>query len=252
MSILSRFFVISVVAGTALGLSSCGSTSNNDQGASFTALGFYQTGDGDIGDSGTIVLINEDVPGSQGVFPLIVPIDKDPEEVGIQGGFIGLQNNLTSQFIRTVRVDCSYEVQGSDPSLQIPSDSFPVTTVLQPAPADGSAATADSGNRAFMQIEIVSPDVMQYLNVNQNYLPALPFRMTAICSAVGVSEAGDNLVTNPVLYTIQFADSPECCTGTGTTGAGGGFQNGTGTGGSIDSFGSPTDGTDSTTTTTVP
>jgi len=198
------------ITGAVLCLMSCGSGTNNDQGTSFTALGFFDVGDGTEGDSGTVVLVNNDFSGQQGVFPLFVPIDKNPDEDGIQGGFIGLQNNLTSQFIRTVRMDCCYTLPGSDPSLSIPCDAYNFTAVLSAAPsAEEALAGGEATNVAFVQVQQVSPDLLSFLAVNQNLLPELPYRMTAECEVVGVSQAGDAFTTNSVNYQIQFAELPE-------------------------------------------
>ncbi|MCC6220239.1 MAG: hypothetical protein IT291_03250 [Deltaproteobacteria bacterium] len=232
MSILKRIRLQNVVmAMTVAAALGCGSATNNDQGTSFLALGFFETGDGDAGDAGTVVYLNNDVEGLQGVIPLFVPIDKDPEEEGLQGGYIGLQNNLSAQFIRSERIDCCYTVPGADSSLNIPCDSWHFTTVL-PASEGEEPATS------YSQVEIVSPDIIAYLNVNTNSLPELPYRMVAECTVVGVSQAGDVFETNPVFYQIQFAELPECCEGVGE-GFGGGFQEGAGVGGDINSFGDP-------------
>lgn len=222
-----------------LGFLACGGGTNNDQGASFQALGFFASADETNGDNGTVVPLNDDT-GTE-LFPLFIPIDKDPSTPELDGGYIGLQNNLTTQFIRTVRSECSYVVPGA--TVSIPSDSFAFTATLQKAPsAGGSSSSSSSGtsgsttsNKTFAQIEIVSPDVLQFLNNNINSLPALPFRMTAICTVIGVTQAGDVMETNPVYYTIQFVEH-----GTGTD-----TVNGDGTGGDLDSFDGITDGTSS-------
>ncbi len=224
MSILTRIGLgIGVVFTLVAGAISCGSSTNNDQGVSFLALGFFEDGDGDAGDAGTVVYISETVPGTNGgPFPLFIPVDKDPEEPGLQGGFIGLQNNLTDQFIRTVRMDCSYDIPGSDPALNIPDDSWAFTTIVDAASLEGDPS------QAFTQVEIVSPDVMSFLNVNQNLTPELPFRMLATCRVVGVSSAGDTFTTNQVLYQVQFSDEPRTIIQP--------FDNGPGTGGTFTTF----------------
>jgi len=225
-----------LITGTILSVMGCGSSTNNDQGTSFTALGFYNLADGTEGDSGTIVYVNQDAPGTLPTqpIPLFVPIDKDPEEEGLQGGFIGLQNNLTSQFIRTVRMDCCYTVPGADPSLAIPCDSYNFTTVIQAAPAPGAETTGEeAGNVAYVQVEQVSPDLLSFLAVNQNLMPELPYRMTAECDVVGVSQAGDVFTTNLVNYQIQFAEIPENFNGVVAPP----FSGNAGGGGDINTFG---------------
>jgi hypothetical protein len=159
---------------------------------------------------------------------------------------IGLQNRLSSQFIRVVRIDCSYDIPGASPLLAIPNDSFNSANVIAAA---GTAAdtdggpTAGEGSTVVMGFDLVSTDIMSYINVNRNLLPQLPFRMNVTCSAVGVTQAGDTLVTNELVYPILFVDAAECCTGAPVENGGnlGGFQSGTGNGGGINF----TDGTDS-------
>lgn len=233
MSFVSRIWITALGITLACGVLSCGSATNNDQGTSFLALGFFEGSEESAGDAGTVVFLNEDAAGrlpSQPV-PLFVPVDKDTSEDGVQGGYIGVENRMTSQFIRTIGADCSYEVPGADPSLSIPSDSWYFTAILDPAAGEGD----DIRNQAFVQILIVSPDVISFLSVNSNYLPALPFKMLATCTVTGITQAGDEIVTNPIHYQIVFAEFPECCTGVLPPTVG--FQGGTGTGGSFDSFG---------------
>ena len=230
-----------LIAGALLLLSSaCGGGGGaNDQGTSFTALGFFEDGDatGDTlpaGDAGTLVFINETVPGSQGVFPLIVPVDKNPTEAGIQGGFIGLENRITTQHVRTVRMDCDYVVAGA--SINIPSDSWHFTSVVNAAQVtinQTTGAQETEPSRTFNQVEIVSPDIMSFLNNNRNSFPELPFRLTAICRVIGVTQAGDTLTTNDVFYSVQFSNEPSQGTQPGD------FNTGPGTGGDLITFGDP-------------
>ena len=232
MSNLSRvsfvgLFVLALVAG----VTACGGGTNNDQGTSFTALGYFMGGDEEDGDVGTIVYVNEDVP-LNGSIPLFVPVDKNPDEDGLQGGYLGVENHLKSQYIRVTRIDCDYDLQGADPSLSLPSDSFNVTSVVAAAGGDddqGSGIETTGESKAFIQFFMVSPDVLSYLAVNQNLLPELPYRMTAMCRAVGVTQAGDLIVTNDAPYTILFAEMPEGLQIVG------GFDTGPGTGGDVSS-----------------
>ena len=232
-AIIGALFTTSVV----LGAVSCGGTgSNNDQGTSFLAFGYFEDGNGDSGDSGELVILAPDGPVLAG--------EAGGAVLGADGNavftYIGLQNRLANQFIRVTRIDCSYNIPGS--SLVIPDDSFNSAAVISATPtADdrddltGSSVPlpTDEGSTLYMQFEVVSPDIMSYINVNRNSLPELPFRLNVSCRAVGVTQAGDTLVTNDLIYFVRFFDQAECCTGVPTENVGddGGFQQGTGTGG---------------------
>lgn len=219
-----------VIKGVTLGVlallaASCGSTSSNDQGTSVTALGFY----GVTVSSGAITATTTPETGK------IVEISPD------SGGFagldlntvlagIGVQNRLTTQFFRTVRVDFHYDVPGA--STTIPDDSTPMTMLLSAA-GDGTS-TVDSAT-AIGVVQVVSPDVISYLNINRNLLPDLPFRMNVTATVTGVTQAGDVLTTNEINYFVQFAERDECCTGNTTDQNPAGFDDGgTGSGGNFD------------------
>lgn len=197
----------------------CGGSSNNDQGTSFTAIGFYTDSTGEAGDAGSILTLFTDVSPTQ-------------TEGLYSTTFMGFQNNLSNQFIRVSRIDCSYEVQGS--FIDIPSDSFPGNVVLASSPVAEAGApapeSAQNSSKGYTEFIVVSPDIYSYLNNNRAYLPELPFRMTATCSGVGVTQAGDILTTNPLNYFVQFVEESECCTGAGATP---GFQTGPGAGGDL-------------------
>ena len=209
-----------LLAALLAGVVSCGGTgSNNDQGTSFLAFGYFADSTGETGETGTLIPLFQDLP--VGGFDGLTHIT-----------FIGLQNRLTNQFIRVVRVDCSYSIEGSN--LAIPDDSDNFSTVIGPsAGEDGGEVDPTLGNVSYAGFEIISPDLFSYLNNNQSRLPQLPFRMIATCSATGVTQSGDTLTTNGLNYLVQFLDRAECCTGTGVAG-GGGFEVGPGTGGDID------------------
>ena len=49
--------------------------------------------------------------------------------------------------------------------------------------------------------------------------------------AVGVTQSGDVLITNDLYFPITLVDHAECCTGTGVNPYAGGYETGTGTGG---------------------
>lgn len=180
----------------------CGNGSNNDQGTSFLALGFFADGEGEAGDAGRQVALSSSV--GQG-FPNSSDVPGFSEDAG---GFIGLQNRLSSQFIRVDRVDCQHSIAGA--SIAIPADTTRITTVISPSPLPEDDA-ARVFSTQYVQVSIVSTDILQFLNANIASLPQLPFRMVSTCSAVGVTQAGDVLRTNEVFYEINFVETRGCC-----------------------------------------
>jgi len=221
-------------------LAGCGGgTTNNDQGTSFLALGYFDDSTGDVGRSGVSALLGPDsaIITSDGGF------QADGNAVGV---FIGFQNRLSNQFIRLERIECAYDVPGANPGFRIPNDSHNTAAIISASPSaddrdeDGNPIPLgtdgeNSGSRLFYGFPIVSTDIISYLNVNRNSLPELPFSLIATCQGVGVTQAGDVLITNPVQFQVEFLDQAECCTGsTGEIGGDdGGFQGGTGNGGGI-------------------
>ncbi len=242
----SLLIAIPLICGS---LSCGGMTTNNDQGTSFLAFGWSSDGT-TVNLTGIIVPLATDQPAFS-----------EPAGAGQVDGktalvYLGVQNRLANQFIRIVRIDCRYDVQGGA-GLSIPNDSYNSSEVLGPATVTdanggttggGTIQSANTPSEAFLQFELVSPDVYSFLNVYRNQLPQLPFRMTATCHAVGFTQAGDQINSNDLFFLIQFVDQAECCTGAQgeVVGVNGGFQIGTGNGGGI-TF---DDGTTATTITT--
>jgi len=213
-STFRKSFLFALVLSLIFGLASCGGgASNNDQGTSFLAYGYFQPEEPD------------DLGGDRvGVTGLILPLFTDtariPDVYGIWADGLlaavemGIENRLSQQFIRVDRIDCDYDIQGSE--LNVPSDSHSASYVLGPRVIleDGSGgSTADEeapdANKVYASFEVISPDIYSFLAVNQAYLPALPFRMTAVCRATGVTQAGDVLTTNRLHLLIQFVDEAE-------------------------------------------
>lgn len=215
--------VSTLVVLAASNLIGCGS-SNNDQGASLTSLGYFEDSTGSTGFSGAIARINYDrmifAENEKGNPPTLI-------------AYMGLQNNLSEMFVNIRRIDCRYEIPGADPSVRIPSDSTGVAMHM--------AATGGEGgeSKAYVGFMIVSTNLYQYLNVNQASLPELPFYMQITCSATGVTQAGDVITTNEAYFFVDFYEAPECCTidpSNSSNSTDQGFHNGVGTGGTYNSY----------------
>ncbi|MBL7661989.1 hypothetical protein JNK13_04465 [bacterium] len=201
-----------VFGGLIATIAACGTASSNDQGTSFLALGFFADSTGSEGDNGTIFQILDTGEG----LPTIVPTP------GGAGGFIGLENRLVNQFIRTTTLNCSYNIPGS--SLVVPDDAFSFTAVISPAVISASSSTSGggtnnsliTGTKAYAQVPFVTADVLDYISNHLNDLPPLPFEMVASCRVTAITQAGDELETNPVNYTLIFVEASSSTTSSST------------------------------------
>lgn len=187
-------------------ISACGSGSSNDQGVSFTLLGFFS----EVGDA------RRTPPGELGQS---VPLSaENPENqtgnlAGSVSTVVGLQNNITTQFLRVDRLEMDYFVEGA--SIQPPSTLVAVTTILGASPGDtltggsssssgGGTTTEEDTSAVYASFPIVPPDVMAWLNFNRASLPELPFTMIATVRASAVGSSGARYDSNEGSYFIIF------------------------------------------------
>ncbi len=214
MSIFRKFIIASLITGmVTTGLLACGGgASNNDQGTSFTAIGYYHDGEGESGMSGLVFQINPDVVDSTSEDAIYPPMAL---------GYLGLQNNLTSQFIRVERFDCSYDIPGADPSLVIPTDTWNISTVIAAAGEETEEGeTTEGTSQSFSQFPVVSAGILEFINVNRNSMPDAPFNLIVTCVAVGISQAGDVYESNPASIQAVLHEGYEPFNGSVPTGPG--------------------------------
>lgn len=165
-----------------LGLVGCGGGSNNDQGTTFTLTGYTASCASD----------------ATGVAGFTVPLGTDPEVEGASGGIsAGLQlaNILEKQFIRTEHAFFTYYIPGA--SLQPPATTAVAGGLI---PAAGVAGASTGCIETF----VVPAEVRQWLVLNRNFLPELPFTMQVAGFVTGISQAGDRFDTNELLLGVQF------------------------------------------------
>ena len=178
-------------------LGACGSGSN-DQGTSFTFLGFFSEFPSDACG---------DIPGGlAGLSISIGTIEGEGSGSEAFGGstssvaILGVQNALQGQTVRTDQLFLSYYIPGS--SVQPPSTSLPLSLLLGPLPdeAEGTGSSLPPAfegicNRAFSQTILVPSSIMTWLNTHRGSLPELPVNMVVTARATGVTSAGDRLDT---------------------------------------------------------
>ena len=189
---------IAAAALLAFAVNGCGSASN-DQGVSFTLLGFGQLDtDADTGASTC----------SDSVFTNVVafPLSDATEGTGTVAGCLVLQNNQIKVAIRTERINLSYYIAGA--TEQPPATSIGGTVVIGPAQASTDTTTTDTStttttggissipSKVSLPTNLVPPSVREWMNLNRDKLPEPPFSMDIIASVSGVTTAGDQLTTN--------------------------------------------------------
>lgn len=190
----------------ALGAASCGgSGTNNDQGTSFLGLGYFADAGGTTGVSELVIPIASDSPDQISLTVNGLPVDANSATA-----FLGVQNRLTSQFLRVTQIGCSYIIPGS--SIPLIQDSSTFSFVLSPAGDAEELGQVETpgGNTGYLGFSIFSPDLIAYLNSIRNSLPILPFRMIITCDATAISQAGDVITTNDVSVTanvVEFAEN---------------------------------------------
>ena len=162
-----------------LSLIGCGSASNNDQGISFTMLGYSvaATTTSTTGCSTTPNL-------SGGVFALGSTAESEGSTNVVFGGVV-VKNNLTTQFVRPQSLALEFLIPGAS---IIP----PTTTV----PYGGVVAKA--GGLLCGTVALVPPQILSWMNLNRNSLPELPFLLIVRGQVTGTTSSGDVLTTNPV------------------------------------------------------
>ena len=197
--------------GAVLMLASCGGGSNNDQGVAFTLLGYNSVDDQGVCEL-DLFTTSINIPLSNGASGELVG-------GGDVGACLTVQNNMSSQGVRADRFIMEYSIVGS--SLQPPTTSRAIGRIAAPAPAvvsgaGGAAAPRPIGdlppgfgnNKNLVQTGF-SPlpvEIREWLNLNRNSLPELPFNMTLNGRVAGVTTGGDSIESNPVSFSITLLE----------------------------------------------
>lgn len=190
------------------GLSSCGSSTSNDQGVTFNLMGFFA----DFPDS------SEGCTLPAGDLGQVMPLANVGEDGSLaQQGVLtiaGFQNALSGQFIRIDQASISYDIPGA--SQNPPSTSFPQSFLINPSAGNeeggGSSLppsyTGNGVSCAYASFFVVPADIQTWINFNRDSLPEAPFSMTAYVQFSGITSAGDRIDTNIATYRIYVSPDP--------------------------------------------
>lgn len=185
-------------------LGSCG-TAANDQGVSFTITSFNA-----VDDEGKCQM---DVGVSGVSFPLSSDTETALSSGNVYAPCVQMQNNMSTQFIRTERAYLSFYVEGA--SEQPPSTVTVLGTVIGPGSdiePEGTTQTNSAStrkgtiptgalsiaNRVVAPIIVVPSETRSWMALNRASLPEPPFNMVITASVTGVTSAGDRMESNPL------------------------------------------------------
>ncbi len=186
-----------------VGLMSCGSATNNDQGVSFTAYGWAAPDDEGIctfgGVTGATVIMS-----SGAIFAEII---SSGEILLVPGLCFMVGNNLTKQGIRTDRMYYRFRIPGA--SEQPPTTSAPFSVVLSAPEVGGGEEEDDDGPKAQSVTAgaVVLPnEILQWINLNRAKLPEPPFKLEGYYTVSGVTTAGDRMETNEIGFNFRIIE----------------------------------------------
>lgn len=195
MKNLKKTIVITATSACILALLSCGSASNNDQGVSFSSNGWAAVKDGAC--------------TFQGITEFQAPISLGTGSEVTGSGLIDsrqcmvVENRMTSQFIRADRIYYTFNIPGA--SVQPPNTSMPFSAFLAQVPTTtgtdtGSGSGTDLGDaqRLSSGAYIVPPQIFEWISLNRDSLPSIPFQLEVYARVSGVTAAGDRLQTNEI------------------------------------------------------
>lgn len=190
--LFSRVLVSGLLLGSSLvAMSGCGNGGSNDQGVAFTLNGFFTDSTAATGTTGSVATFGSSVG-----------------TIAVQ-----VQNNLIGQGIRFRRLYLSYNIPGS--GISLPSTSVGLTGVLGPVECSAGPAVPECVDTtlppAFMQANINTAEfnpvpgvINDYLVLNRNSLPQLPFSMEITVVAEGITTGGDTLLSNEGIYSVEY------------------------------------------------
>ena len=197
---------------TGLTLVGCGGTGGgeggNDQGIVFRALGFY-SGPTSI-DEQQITCTEPNVQTSLIDSSFVVDLDlvnffpdRNNAFADPCGGYIGLENNLTSMAMNIQEVVVRYEIPGGAVSLE--PTSITLGTRIDSASSERETASGQA-NLVFIQLvgEMLSERVLVFLEQSRNLLPATPYALNAFFVAKGQSDNGTRYTSNEIGYQFEI------------------------------------------------
>lgn len=216
--ILTRSVAAVASLGLLFGAAGCGTDGDyNDQGVTFTNLGYF-----------------EDSSGASGVTGLSIPLSQGTAQEpanfgGSPSAAVGVYNGLINQYIRVENIFLSYRIPGA--TRQPPSTNVAISGIvgsaqavdgIDPAIPPGFGPVGQAGNPLFAEFSVVPPEVYQWLSLNRASLPEPPFTMIVNGFVRGTSTSGNVYETNDADLTIIVTPDNDITPTEGGGGVGGG------------------------------
>jgi len=216
MRVSKRLTGLIGIVGCLLMVVGCDSV-RNDQGVTFTALGWFDVEQSDICIPTSV---NQEVGRSQVLQPFgdTPVLTACPDIIAI-----GLQNNLCCQGIRSERLLMDFFIPGA--VVQPPSTALVLPGVLSPSESaqggqQGDGDLGDAGPSSslpegfgndnsivyWILANPVPQSVVEWISLNRDKLPAAPFEMIITARATGVTTAGDRQSTNYIDLGVYMYD----------------------------------------------
>jgi len=197
-----------IIVAACLALVGCGGGGSNDNGVSFSFLGVFQEVQEQVAPAADTLPTLDNHPGDTGRTVDLAQIEEIPNDVNLDGdldgGFLGMQNNLEAEGINVEGVRVEIVIPGATIN-PVATDFVSLSIHL------GKAKVAEgetSSNVAFAQTVFVAPDVIAFLNQNPNLLPPKPFTMNIVMRLTGTSDSGDSFDSNEVTYSVNVVRGP--------------------------------------------
>jgi len=189
-----------------VGVFGCGDSGDNDNGIAFRAVGFFQ---GELQDDKCQVPVaNKAISDqSQNLTLDSALVDSGyPADVFFCRAYLWLENNLVNQALLVNRLDFEYEIPGS--RIGLPAHSSSVGIRINPASNAQNAPPSPFGPTnvyiGLPEAQIVPASLVLFLRQNRQTLPQLPYTMIVKMTASGRSDAGQNLTSNEIRYTVTW------------------------------------------------
>lgn len=202
MSSCGLLLALALVAGCG------GSGGNNDQGIVFRATGIFRGLESIQPDQITCTepTVNNVIIDAAFTLSIATAVDfpnrNDPFGNPC-GGYIGLQNNLSQQFMNVTEISIRYEIPGA--AVAIPTHSISFGQTIPPSLFEGETSSGQN-NLIFAELvgQLVPRNIIVFLNQNVNRLPTTPYLMNVFLVARGISDQGTNYETNEIGYQLTI------------------------------------------------